>query len=133
REVDSGAETTASVVFRVLERPAAQHRDVGCGIEDRDIDCDLHRIDCRLVLRIEVARIAEGQRYVLAAALYQCRTKVDDAVEAELLQQLTRFRPRQQHRVTKVQAGALAFQAGSKKNTLIDIDNVPVTLQHGSP
>ena len=69
REIDAGAEHVAVLVFRMLDRHAAQHRDLDLRIEQREIDAGFHAVERGLVLGIEEARIAERQDRRLAAPL----------------------------------------------------------------
>src|SRR2546430_13480895 len=57
REVDAAAEHTASPVLSALHDIAAQHAELGEGIEDRQVDRDLGRIEGARILGVQVARV----------------------------------------------------------------------------
>ncbi len=69
RQVDAGREQAPAAVFRVLDRVAAQHGDIGRRIERGDVDRDFKPVERRLVFGIEKARVAHGDQRRLAAPL----------------------------------------------------------------
>ncbi len=129
RQVDAAAEQAPAGVFRVLDRGAAQHRDVARGIEDRDIDGGLHVVDGGLILGIEKTRIVRDQMNRAAVALDPRRTEIEHAVTLEALQIFARLRPRQQHRMDQMIAGPLMAEHLRKKDSLVDLEPVLVALQ----
>jgi hypothetical protein len=129
RQVDAGAEQSAAAIFRVLDLAAAQHRDVGGRIEDRDIDGDLHGVERGVVLGIEKARIAGGDERSLAPTLDLDLAEIDAAYGVEFAQELRRGCTRQQHRVAQVAAGRFVREHMGEENALVDFDAVLVALQ----
>jgi hypothetical protein len=123
------AEQPPAGVFRVLDRPAAQHADFGAPIEQREIDCGLEAGDRRFVLGVEKARIADRQHGGLAGALQADAGKVELAGTIELCETRARIGARQQHRMAQVHSRALVGEDVREEKTLVDLEAVLVALQ----
>src|SRR5262249_9076657 len=128
-EIDAAAKDPAPAIFRMVERAAAHDRDLGRGIERREIDRDLHGSERGLVLGVEETRILHGQNARLAAALEEDRAEIDRTIGRKLRQQFRRLRSRQQHRMAEVKARGLVGEHVGEKDALIDLDAVLVALQ----
>ena len=128
RQVDAGREQAAAAIFRVLDRIAAQHGDVGSRIERGDIDRDFETVERGLVLGIEKARIAHGDERRLAAALERRAVERERAAFGEAAALLQRFRPRQQHGVAEMHAARRMREDMRQQQALIDLDAVLVAL-----
>src|SRR5262249_14553389 len=57
-QIDATAKNVAVAIFGVFYPIAPEDRDVGAGIEDREVDADLHGIDGGLVFGIQKTRVA---------------------------------------------------------------------------
>src|SRR3954447_10279800 len=98
------------------EQAAAEDRDLGCRVEDREIDCDLREVERCLVFGIQESRVRHRHEHGLAATLDDRLSEIDDAVGGELWQQLRRLGAWQQHGMAKVNAGVLVCKHMSKEN-----------------
>src|SRR5262249_23740785 len=104
REVDAGAEETPPGVLRVLDDTAAQDADLGLAVEQREIDRDLHCLDRRFVLGVEVARVAHRQDRRLALALEASSRELECAGAIEFGEPLRGSGMWKKHRMAKVRA-----------------------------
>src|SRR5262249_55823095 len=102
REVDAGAEEMPPGVLRVRDDTAAQDADLGLGVEQGEIDRDLHPLDRRFVLGVEVARVAHRQNRRLALALEASPRELECAAAIVFGEPLRGAGMRQKHRVAKV-------------------------------
>jgi hypothetical protein len=66
RQVDAGAEHAMARVLGVRDDVAAQHANLGLAVEQRHVHRGLEARDRRLVLGIEVARVAHRDHGGLA-------------------------------------------------------------------
>ena len=94
-QIDAGAEQFFAAIFGMLDLAAAQHGDVGLGIEYGDVDRGLHGIEGGVVLGIEEALVLRRNDHGLAVPLDQNLAEIDAAVGGEFLQMLGRFPARQ--------------------------------------
>src|SRR4029453_19206410 len=109
-EIDTGAEHAAPLVFRMLDHRAAHDRDLARAVEQREIDADFRAVERGLVLGVEKARVVLRHHRGLAGALHRGTRELDDAVALELLQQVLRLRPRNQHGMAEMPPAALAAE-----------------------
>jgi len=128
REIDAGAEHAAPLVFRMLDDGAAHDRDLGRGIEQREVDADLRAVERGLIFRIEKTRIVLGHHRGLAGAVNRGAVKLHPAIARELRQQGLRLGPRQQHGVAEVPPAALAAEHRREKQPLIDLEAALLAL-----
>src|ERR1700733_7217636 len=129
REIDPAAEYPASAVFDVLDLPAPEHGDIAPGVERRQIDADFGRIDRGLVLRIQIARILQGDVDRISATLDRHCAKVHKTIGDELFEIWRRIGSRQQHRVTKMRTRAHLAQHVRQKYSLVNFHAFLVALQ----
>ena len=71
-EVQAGAEDAPAGVARVLDDAAAQHADLDLRVEQDEVDRRLQRAGRRVVLGVEVARVAQLDGADVAAAARRC-------------------------------------------------------------
>jgi hypothetical protein len=128
REIDAGAEHMPVLVFRVLDRHAAQHRDFDAGIEQGEIDAGFHPVERGLILGVEEARIAEREHRRLAAPLDRSAGQFDATVLHKLGKQRLRFRLWQQHRLTEVRSRLRTPENGGDEQALVDLQSGLLTL-----
>ena len=76
-EIDAGAEHAAPLVLRMLDHRAAHDRDLGRGVEQRQVDADLRAVERGLVLGVEEARIVLGHHRGLAGAMHRRAVELD--------------------------------------------------------
>ena len=91
-QVDAGAENALAAILGVIDLAAAHDGDFCRRIEDRDVDRDLHRVERRLILGVQVARIGGGEMGGDAAALDPHRPEIDCAFGNESLKMLVENR-----------------------------------------
>ena len=94
----------------MLDRAAAQHDDFNLWIKQRKVDAGFEPREGCLILRIEEARIAIGEKGSLAAPLDRSAGKFKTPVLDELRQQFTRLLRRQKHCVTQMPPCLFASQ-----------------------
>ena len=129
REVQAGAEDAPAGVARVLDDAAPQHRDLDLGVEQREVDRGLQRAGRRVVLGVEVARVAQLDGADLAGAGDRRRAEVDVAGARQLVEVLERELGRAQHRVDQVTAGLGVGEDVAEQLALGDLVAVLVLLQ----
>src|SRR5205085_6976425 len=127
-EIDPAAEDTAAAIFRMVERAAAQDRDIARRIEGREVDRDLHCLDRGFVFGIEETRIFHGQEASLAPAFETDLAEIEGALSDKFRQQLCAVWARQQHGVAEVMARRLVRKHAGEKDALIDLDALLVAL-----
>ena len=103
-EVDARAEDPPPRVARVLDDAAAEDADLDLRVEQREVDRDLGRAERRVVLGVEVARVAQLEHPRPPLAAQRSGPEVGDAAGAEVVEALERLRGRAQHRPHEVRA-----------------------------
>ncbi len=131
-QVDAGAENAPAVIFGMIDLAAADDGDFCRRIKDRDVDCNLHLVQRRPILGVQVARIGGGEIGRDAAALDPHRPEFDYALDDESLKMLLGIGPRQQHGVTEMQSAPFATENMREQEALIDLQPVLVALKRAS-
>ena len=108
---------------------AAQHADLGPRVEERDVDGDLERLERRLVLGVQEARIIHCHHRSASLALHACAREIEPAPPLEFGEARSRMRMRQQHRVAKMAACHAIGEHGGKEEPLVDFEAALVLLQ----
>ncbi len=125
-QIDAGAEDAAVPVSRMLNPSAAQHDDAGRTIEQREVDAGRHGGQRRLILRVQVARIAHRDDAGLAVSCDRRASEVDDAVAGERGHELDGLAERQQHGMAEMAAVSLGGEHGGEEQALVDLHPVLV-------
>src|SRR4029077_15235252 len=109
-QVYAGAENAPAAIIGTIDLAAAHHRDLGQRIENRDVDRDLHVVERRLILGVQMARIGGEEKGRRAAALDPRGAEIDRALGDESLKMLLRFAAGQQHGLAKMQSAPFAAE-----------------------
>src|SRR5260221_6911692 len=120
-QVDAGGEHPAAAIFRMLDGVAAQHRDLGSGIEYSEVDRGFDRVDRRGVLGVGKARMPHLHEPGLADALHARGAKIDRAARDEFGKALGGLASRQQHGMAEVLAGGRLGQHARQEDALVDL------------
>ena len=103
-EIDAGVEDAPPGVLGVLDHLAAHHADVDARIEQKQVGTDLERAGGRVILGVQIARVAVVQVADRALAFNAGRADVETTHALELVECVKRFAPRAQHRVHEMAA-----------------------------
>src|SRR3954466_9072388 len=105
REVDPGAEEPPPFVLRVVDEIPAQYAHLALAIEQREVDRDLHALEGRLVLGVEIAGVAHRQQRGFALSLESDAGQLELPAAVVFGHLLCGPWMRKKHRVAKVGAG----------------------------
>ena len=122
REVDPGAEDALAGVARVIDDRAAQHADLGLGIEQDQVDGRLGRAERGAVLGVEVALVAELEHGRTPLPRDARGAEVGEPGAAELVDELERDRRRSEHRLDQVAPGLGQRQHVRDQQTLRELE-----------
>ena len=110
----------------MLDHAAAEHADLDRRVEQREVDRDLGGVQRRVVLGIEVARVAQLEHAGATLAAQVRRAEVGDAGGAEVIEPLERLLGRAQHRPHEVRAGLGVGEHVREQQPLRDLQPVLV-------
>ena len=110
----------------MLDDAAAEDADLDLGVEEREVDGDLGRRERRLVLGVEVARVAQLEQARAALAAQVRRAEVGNTAGAEVVEALERRGGRAQHRPHEVRAGGGGGEHVREQQSLGDLEPVLV-------
>ena len=130
REVQAGAEDALAGVARVLDDAAAQHADLDRRVEQDEVDRGLERAGRRVVLGVEVARVAQlDDADVAARGSTAAVPRSTLPVASQRVAVLERELRRAQHHVDQVAAGLRVGEHVAEQRALRDLVAVLVLLQ----